>query len=164
MPLPLLSFETDSTCAKPPSPLSHPALSSPRQVVSPVTGVPGALSMASFAGLEKLVAHLKANGLAESIIKYMTDNETDGGLEFASISDLASAFKEDNCEDKVKEQILDNTDKRDSIVSLGRLRTAWNLARASLKRAAAAIETGKSDLDFDAPLDDNDEEKRRQEF
>ena len=59
------------------------------------------------------------------------------GLE--AVSDFASIFKESDYEDKCATLVLDKTTDKDDVFALGRLRTAWTMARADLNKAAAAI-------------------------
>ena len=85
------------------------------------------------------------------------------GLE--AVSDFASIFKETDYEDKCGTVIVDNTTDKDNVLALGRLRTAWTMARADLNKAATAVATGSTEhTDWDEPLKEHEETKRKTEW
>ena len=99
-----------------------------------------------------------------SIGIYIVSKPPDG-LGMQSVSDFASAFKESDYEDKVQSVILDKVPQhKEDIVALARLRTAWQLARSELTKACKKRVEGTVDPDWDTPLKDEDEDKRRDEF
>ena len=120
--------------------------------------------MTQASNLSKFKAFLTTNSVPAVVIEFMTKAEAEGGLELGSITDYASAFKDDNYEDEIKEKIVDKTPAKDSITALGRTRTAWVLARAELKKAAKAVGEGTSSLDLDAPLGEAEETARKDQF
>ena len=116
-------------------------------------------------GIEALKAFLKKYRVSDPIVKYMTDTADDAGMGLEAISDFASVFTEKDYEDKCETAIVAKTADKDNVVALGKLRTAWIMARADLNKAATAVALGSADnMDWDEPLKEHEEEKRKSEF
>ena len=116
------------------------------------------------AGASDLKKFLTAAAVPAAVVDYMVGNRPDGlGLE--SVSDYASMFKETDYEDKCQEVILNKIpEAKEDVVALARLRTAWQLARSELAKACKKRVEGTTDPDWDTPLPQDEEDRRKEEF
>ena len=113
----------------------------------------------------ELASFLKKHRVAEALANFMMKTPEEGGLGMESISDFASAFTQDHHQEQIQTHIGDKVPAfKDNIVAVGRVRTAWVLAKAELEKAARAIVAGTADTDWDAPLDETEETARSEAF
>ena len=109
----------------------------------------------------ELASFLKKHKVAEALATFMMQTAEEGGLGMESISDFASAFPQERHQELIQSHIGDKVPAfKDNIVAVGRVRTAWLLAKAELEKAARAVVTGTADTDWDAPLDETEETAR----
>ena len=86
------------------------------------------------------------------------------GLGLSSIADYSSVFTEKDYESRLQTFVLDSIEAHKSDhVALARLRTAWQLARSDVAKACKARVEGSSAPDWDAPLEQEDEDTRKQQ-
>ena len=104
---------------------------------------------------------LKNHRVHDSIVAYMTKPEPDGpGME--AVSDFASFFTDATFEEGCAVKLAAHTDCKDNDNAIGRLRTAWRMAQAELTKAVTEVQAGKAaSSDWDAPLDETEEKKRK---
>ena len=115
------------------------------------------------AAMQKFVKFLEANSIPPNVHKYMTTDQPNG-LGWAAISDFAGYFTEKDYEEGVESDILAHTPEKDNKTVRSRLRVAWRLARAELKKAEDAVGGATEEMDWDAPLGEDDEKKRAEDF
>ena len=116
--------------------------------------------MASADSKDKLIALLKANRVHDAVTEYMVDTI---GME--SMSDFASFFTEKTYAEGCYSKIVEHTAYKDNDLQVGRVRTAWRLAEAELKKATEAVVKGNVQLnDWDVPLADDQELQRKTDF
>ena len=82
------------------------------------------------------------------LIEYMVDT-----LGMDSITDFANHFTQTDYQDGVQTEILDKMpDLQASRIQRGRLRTAWELARAEFTHALLKVRSSPDEVELDAPL------------
>ena len=112
---------------------------------------------------QQLAALLTKNRVPQAVVDFIVKPVDQGGKGFESISDFASVYTEANYAEKL-EVLISKTEAKDDEVALGRLRTAWLFACSELRKMVSAVEKGAAEVDWDTPLDETEEEKRRAEF
>lgn len=92
-------------------------------------------------------------GCTKEIANFITQPAKAGGLSIASVSDFASYLTEAKYEEDVDTDIIAKTSMRDNRLALGRLRSAWRLARAEFPAAVKKGADGDVTEDIESPLD-----------
>jgi len=118
--------------------------------------------------VKQLKQHLEKYKVAKPFVTYiLADPGVDGksGLGFAAISDFASAFTEDDHAEGLKTEIVKKVEGGGAeMVAVARLRTAWVMAKAELENAKRRRIEGGPEQDWDTPLEENEEERRKKDF
>ncbi|CAK0815468.1 unnamed protein product, partial [Prorocentrum cordatum] len=100
------------------------------------------------------------------VVAFVEKPRPDGGFGLQSISDFASVFKESDYEDNVGQDILQDVQQHNEfpVVFIARRRTAWQLAGGELAKACKKRVEGAPDPDWDTPLGQEEEDKRKDKF
>ena len=115
------------------------------------------------ASIQKFAKFLDANEVPPDVQTYMMKAQPEG-LGWKSISDFAGYFTDKDYEEGVQTDILANTGDKADKTARARLRVAWRLARAELKKVEDAVGGATEEMDWDAPLGEDDEKKRSEDF
>ena len=116
--------------------------------------------VASMAAMDKFVKFLNSNDIPPAVQAFMLRAQTEGGLGWKAISDFAGYFADKDYEDGVQEVVLNSTLHKEDKTARSRLRVAWRLARAELTKPEDSVKGAVEEMDWDAPLGEDDEKKR----
>ena len=122
---------------------------------------------AASSGISELERFLVKNGIPQPVATFVTTpKEADPpGRGLESIADFAAVFTERDYEDRMQTFILDQVAAhKEDYRALGRLRTAWLLAKSDVTKACKALAEGAITSDWDQPLGVEDEATRKDEF
>jgi len=107
----------------------------------------------------QLKRFFEKNLLPDGLIEYLVDT-----VKLQAISDYASLFTETDYEEECTKLAAKVPALKDDLIAVSRLRTAWRLAPTELTRACESRGAMASEEDWDAPLQDDVEAERSDQF